>query len=138
VRGPPPTSVLRPLGPRSIAIGGASANSAKWGHWLSRSALLGKHRRAVYLVNRHGGEIHGQPVYASPGQLPEPPEMVVITVPVPAFEEAVDEALQAGARFLVGITAGFGEMGADGKDREPRIMRRGPPAGGAVLGPHFL
>src|SRR5262249_58192011 len=136
--GRPPADLSRLFDPRSIAIVGASANPAKWGHWLSRSALLGKHRRAVYLVNRHRGEIHGQPVYASPGQLPEPPEMVVITAPLPAFEDAVDEALQAGARFLVGITAGFGEMGADGKDREPRIMRRGPPAGGAVLGPHFL
>ena len=32
--------------PRSIAIVGASANPAKWGHWLARSALRGRERRA--------------------------------------------------------------------------------------------
>jgi acyl-CoA synthetase (NDP forming) len=134
----PPADLSRLFDPRSIAIVGASANPAKWGHWLSRSALLGKHRRAVYLVNRRGGEIHGQPVYASPGQLPEPPEMVVITVPVPAFEEAVDEALQAGARFVVGITAGFGEMGAEGKSREQRIVQRVREAGARFIGPNCM
>ena len=124
--------------PRSIAIVGASANPAKWGHWLARSALRGRERRAVYLVNRHGGEILGHPVHMSPRDLPEPPEMVVITVPVPAFEEAVDEALAAGARFLIGITAGFGEMGPDGREREGRIVRRVRAAGARFIGPNCM
>jgi acetate---CoA ligase (ADP-forming) len=130
--------LARLFDPRSIAILGASANPAKWGHWLSRSALLGKHRRAVYLINRNGGEIHGQPVHPSARDLPEPPEMVVITVPVPAFEAAVDEALAAGARFLIGITAGFGELGAEGRAREERIVRRVQAAGARFVGPNCM
>ena len=51
----------RLFNPRSIAIVGASANPAKWGHWLSRSALHGRDHRAVYLVNRNGGESSGIP-----------------------------------------------------------------------------
>jgi len=128
----------RLFNPRSIAIVGASANPAKWGHWLSRSALRGRERRAVYLVNRNGGEILGHPVHSSPGVLPEPPEMVVITVPVPAFEAAVDEALAAGARFLIGITAGFGEMGPEGREQERRIVRRVREAGARFIGPNCM
>jgi acyl-CoA synthetase (NDP forming) len=136
--GSPDGDLSRLFNPRSIAILGASANPAKWGHWLSRSALLGKHRRAVYLVNRHGGEIHGQPTHPSALDLPEPPEMVVITVPVPAFEEAVDQALAAGARFLIGITAGFGELGPAGREREERIVRRVREAGARFVGPNCM
>jgi acyl-CoA synthetase (NDP forming) len=128
----------RLFNPRSIAIVGASANPAKWGHWLARSALRGQERRAVYLVNRHGGEILGHPVHTSSRDLPEPPEMVVITVPVPAFEEAVDEALAAGGRFLIGITAGFGEMGPAGRERERRIARRVREAGARFIGPNCM
>jgi acetate---CoA ligase (ADP-forming) len=128
----------RLFNPRSIAIVGASANPAKWGHWLSRSALRGREHRAVYLVNRHGGEILGHPVHPSPRELPEPPEMVVITVPVPAFEAAVDEALAAGARFLIGITAGFGEMGPTGREQERRIVRRVREAGARFIGPNCM
>jgi acetate---CoA ligase (ADP-forming) len=124
--------------PRSIAIVGASANPAKWGHWLARSALRGQERRAVYLVNKNGGEILGQPVHRSPRDLPEPPEMVVITVPVPAFEAAVDEALAAGARLLIGITAGFGEMDAAGRERERRIVQRVRAAGARFIGPNCM
>jgi acyl-CoA synthetase (NDP forming) len=124
--------------PRSIAVVGASANPAKWGHWLARSALRGVERRAVYLVNRRGGEILGHPVHASPRDLPEPPEMVVITVPVPDFEAAVDEALAAGARFLIGITAGFGELGPEGRERERRIVARVRAAGARFVGPNCM
>ena len=132
------TSLSRLFNPRSIAIVGASANPAKWGHWLAGSALRGRERRAVYLVNRHGGEILGHPVHRSPLDLPEPPEMVVITVPVPAFEGAVDEALAAGARFLVGITAGFGELGPEGRERERRIVQRVRAAGARFVGPNCM
>jgi acyl-CoA synthetase (NDP forming) len=128
----------RLFNPRSIAIVGASANPAKWGHWLSRSALHGRDHRAVYLVNRNGGEILGHPVHPSPRDLPEAPEMVVITVPVPAFEAAVDEALAAGARFLIGITAGFGEMGPAGREQERRIVRRVRDAGARFVGPNCM
>ena len=46
--------------PRSVAILGASNDPLKWGFGLARGALRGAERRAVYLVNRNGGEVLGQ------------------------------------------------------------------------------
>lgn len=124
--------------PRTLAIVGASADPAKWGHWLARGALAGAHRRSVYLVNRRGGEVLGQAAYRSLGDLPESPELVVIAVPASAFEEQVEAALALGAKALIGITAGLGETGAEGKTRE-RALRERVRAGGAVLlGPNCL
>jgi acyl-CoA synthetase (NDP forming) len=130
---------LRPLfDPRSLAIVGASNDPAKWGMWLARGALRGAHRRDVYLVNRNGGEVLGCPAYRSLAELPGPPELVVVSVPAPAFEETVDGALAAGARAIVAIAAGLGESGEEGLARERAVTERVRDAGAVLLGPNCL
>ena len=130
---------LEPLfAPRSVAIVGASDDPAKWGNWLGRGALRGEHRRPVYLVNRNGGTILDRPAYASLHDLPDAPELVVIAVPAAAFEQAVDDALAVGARALVGITAGLGELGPEAQVRERALVERVRAAGAMLLGPNCL
>ena len=111
--------------PRSVAILGASATPAKWGNWLARGALRGAHRRAVFLVNRGGGEVLGHKTYRSLSELPEPVELVVIAIGASGFEQAVDDSLRAGARAIIGITAGLGEMGGAGLAVERAVAHRG-------------
>ena len=133
------TRDLRPLfAPRSVAVVGASADPAKWGNVLARGALRGAHRRAVYLVNRAGGEILGTPAVRSLEDLPETPELVVLSVPAPGFERAVDEALSAGARAIVAISAGLGEHDEQGKKAEAAVTERVRAAGAVLLGPNCL
>jgi hypothetical protein len=81
---------LRPLfEPRSVAVVGASNDPAKWGQWLARGAVRGEHRRSVFLVNRSGAEVLGRPTFRSLGEVPEPPELVVLAVPASAFEDTL-------------------------------------------------
>jgi acetate---CoA ligase (ADP-forming) len=130
---------LRPLfDPRSVAVVGASADPSKWGHWIAAGALRGADRRDVWLVNRNGGEILGQTAYRSVSELPGEPELVAISVPAAAFEETVDASLAAGARAIVGITAGLGEVDEDGRELERRVVERVRAAGAVLLGPNCL
>jgi acyl-CoA synthetase (NDP forming) len=130
---------LRPLfEPDSVAILGASNDPSKWGHWLARGALKGRDRREVYLVNRNGGTIVGHEAYRSMADLPGPAELVILTLPAAAFEEAVDASLAAGAKAIVAISAGLGEMSADGKAREEAVVARVREAGAVLLGPNCL
>ena len=130
---------LTPLfDPRSVAVVGASRDPAKWGFWLARGAVSGAHRRPVFLVGRSGGELLGHPVHRALDELPESPELVVLAVPAPGVEKAVDDALAAGARALVVIAAGFGELGEEGRMREQTIVDRVRAAGGMLLGPNCL
>ncbi len=130
---------LTPLfAPRSVAIVGASNDPAKWGNWLARRALQGAHRRQVYLVNRNGGQILGREAYRSLADLPEAVELAVIAVPARGMEQAVNEALRAGVRALVGISAGMGESGEEGRAREQAIVARVRAAGAVLLGPNCL
>ncbi len=124
--------------PRSVAVVGASNDPMKWGYGLSRGALRGAGRRSVYLVNRGGAEVLGQPTFRSIAELPGPPELVVVAVPESGFEETVDGALDAGARALVGITAGLGEKGDDGRAREHAVVERIRAEGAVLLGPNCL
>src|SRR5207237_8744649 len=70
--------------------------------------------------------------------LPEPVELVVIVVPEPGFEEAVDAALAAGARAIVGIVAGLGERSERNREREREVVERVRAAGAVLLGPNCM
>jgi acetate---CoA ligase (ADP-forming) len=133
------TRDLRPLfAPTSVAVVGASADPTKWGNVLARGALRGAHRRAVYLVNTAGVEILGQHAFRSLDELPEAPELAVISVPALGFERAVDEALAAGAKAIVAITAGLGEHDDEGRRVEAAVAERIRAAGAVMLGPNCL
>src|SRR5437588_6742124 len=124
--------------PSSVAVVGASDDPAKWGNWLGRGALRGEHRRPVYLVNRNGGKVLGRTAYRALGDLPAAPELVVVAVPAAAFEQTVDDALAAGARALIGITAGLGELGEEAGARQRALVERVRSAGAVLLGPNCL
>ena len=133
------TRDLTPLfEPETLAIVGVSADPDKWGYWFARDAALGARRRRVYLVGRNGGELHGMPVHRSLGELPEAPELVVLSVPAHGLEQAVDDSLAAGARALVAIAAGFAELGEEGAARERALVERVRAAGAALVGPNCL
>jgi acyl-CoA synthetase (NDP forming) len=123
--------------PRAVAVVGASDDPVKWGNWLGRGALRGERRRAVFLVNRRGGEVLGRRAYRSLGELPEPAELVVVAVPAQAVDATVDEAIATGARAIVAITAGETDGDAGGA-RDAAIAARAREAGVSLLGPNCL
>jgi acyl-CoA synthetase (NDP forming) len=123
--------------PSTVAVVGASNDPRKWGNWLARGALRGEGRRSVYLVNRRGGEVLDRPAFPSLADLPESPELVVVALPATALESAVDDALAAGARAIVAISAGQADGDAGGA-RDAAIAARVREAGAVLLGPNCL
>ncbi|HEX4356489.1 MAG TPA: acetate--CoA ligase family protein [Pseudonocardia sp.] len=124
--------------PGSVAVLGASNDESKYGNWISVQALRMVGRRPVHLINRRGGPVLGRPTYRSLDEAPGPVELVVIAVPAAGFEPAVEDALRAGARAIVGITAGFAELGAAGRAVQDRVAARVRAAGAVLLGPNCL
>ncbi|MFJ5549380.1 acetate--CoA ligase family protein [Streptomyces sp. NPDC093225] len=124
--------------PRSVAVVGASDDPAKYGHAVAAQALRAPGRRPVHLVNRRGGTVLGRPAATSLPQLGEPVDLVVVSVPGPGFEAAVDDALACGARAIVAITAGFAETGPAGLARQRAVADRVRAAGAVLVGPNCL
>jgi acetate---CoA ligase (ADP-forming) len=123
--------------PASVAVVGASDDPLKWGNWLARGALRGEHRRAVHLVNRRGGEVLGRRAHPSLGDLPQAPDLVVLAVPARGVKQAVGDAIAAGARAIVAISAGEADGDAGGT-ADAALAARARAAGVALLGPNCL
>lgn len=123
--------------PRSVAVVGASADPAKWGYWLARGALRGRERRAVHLVNAKGAVIEGVASVRSLDDLDTAPELVVLCAPAPSVPAVVDQALAAGTKGFLGITAGLDDA-ADEPGLERRLAERIRAAGARLVGPNCL
>ena len=128
--------------PRSVAVVGASSDPSKWGHILSRRALESGSPRPVALVNRGGTEVLGQPTYASLAEaraaIGEPVDLVVLCMPASAFAATVEEAVAAGARAVVAITAGLAELGAEGARAEAEAVALARAGGAVLVGPNCI
>nr|WP_062334281.1 acetate--CoA ligase family protein [Herbidospora sakaeratensis] len=116
--------------PRSVAVVGASGDPAKWGYWLARGALSGASRRPVHLVNARGADVLGHATHRSLRELPQTPDLVAIATPPHTYEQVVGDALDAGARHLVAITAGVAYPGG-----LPALAGRVRSAGARLVGP---
>jgi len=121
---------------------GASADSSKWGNILSRRALESSRDRPVVLVNRRGVEVLGRRTHRTlaeaRAQLGEPLDLVVVCVPAVELIPTIAEAVGAGARSLVVITAGLSELGADGALAEQEAVRLARAEGAVLVGPNCL
>ena len=58
--------------PKCVMLVGATADTFKWGGWVSRSFGETKHLRATHFVSLRGGELYGLPVHTSIGDVPGP------------------------------------------------------------------
>ncbi|WP_232665118.1 acetate--CoA ligase family protein [Pseudonocardia sp. TRM90224] len=116
--------------PRSVAVVGASGDPSKWGYWLARGALRGSDRRRVHLVNHRRAVIEGTSSAASLRDLPEVPELVVLSTPAETVPAVVDEALELGVPGFLGITAGI--------EGEADLATRIRAAGSRIIGPNCL
>ena len=116
--------------PGSVAVLGASNDSSKWGFWLAAGALRGSERRRVYLINATAASIQGRPTFARLRDLPETPELLVISVPGPTVAGVVAEALENGVRAFLIISARVPDA-----DRLAATIRE---TGGRLIGPNSL
>src|SRR5262249_2212633 len=92
----------------------------------------------VYPVNPRADVVGGIPAYPSVRALPDPADLAVIAVPREAVLGVVDECAAHGIRALVVITAGFAEMGAEGRALQARLVAKVGGPGIRVMGPNGL
>ncbi len=133
--------------PRSVAVVGATNREEAVGHALLKNLLYGAMHgvsRAdgfggpVYAVNAKGGEILGQKAYASLSAIGEPIDLVVIAIPPQYVKATVEESGRLGVKAIIVISAGFGEMGAEGKALQDDVARVARSFGMRVIGPNCL
>ena len=129
---------LRPFFyPRGVAVIGASRNPAGIGYRLL-DALVGNHFHGpVYPVNPYATELAGLPAYPTINAIPGPVDLAVIVVPRDAVLTVIEQcAEKKDVRAIVMITAGFAEVGAEGRDLQLLLLEKVRRHGMRMVGPN--
>jgi len=106
--------------PDSIAVVGASNVVGKWGFILPLNLVLGGWKKKLYLVNPKEKYVQGYRAIPSVSELPEPVDLMIVTVPASAVPGVMEEAREKGIKSAVVISAGFSETGEEGRKLEER------------------
>lgn len=126
------------LYPKVVAVMGASRTPGKVGYVITANLIRESFEGEVVPVNPSGGEILGHPVYKSLEEFGKSIDLGVIAVPAPQVKEAASRCIQAGAKGLVVVTAGFKEVGPEGAKMEEEIADLCRAHGVRWMGPNCL
>ncbi|HHV55251.1 MAG TPA: CoA-binding protein [Firmicutes bacterium] len=126
--------------PEAMAVIGASRTPGKVGHSVLQNLINSGYQGRIVPINPKESEILGYRAYPSitAAVADGPIETVVVTIPARAVVPVIDECGRAGVRYAVVITAGFRELGGEGKAREEELVRVARQYGLRIVGPNCL
>jgi acetyl coenzyme A synthetase (ADP forming)-like protein len=124
------------LNVKSVAVVGASAEPNKVGYAILRNMLT--FPGSLYPVNPKHSMILGRPAYPTLASIPGPVDIAVIAVPSRIVPQIVREAGEKGVPFVIIISSGFRESGADGRGLEDEVVGIAERYGIRIMGPNCL
>ncbi len=122
--------------PRSIVFVGASANMGKWGGLVFHNLVKGGYGGSIYPVNTHGDSILGYDVYRSIDDIPADVDLAIFTIPARVLPDAVSQCVSKRVGAGIVITAGFSELGEQGRKLQDEVTNRARAGGMVLVGPN--
>jgi acetyltransferase len=101
--------------PKSIAIIGASDRQGSVGYIIFNNLIGSGYEGVVFPINPKKTSIQGVKAFSSVSELPEKVDLAVVCTPASTVPDIVKECGKFGIRGLVIISAGFAEMGDEGR-----------------------
>ena len=136
----PPAAVKQDLHdlfyPKSIAVIGASGTPGKLGWNVFTNLVSHNFKGKLYPINPKADEIHGCKAYPCISAVPEPVDVAIILVSAGITPDVVEECCKCGVRYIVVESAGFAELGEDGKKIELLMKDIADRYGVRLLGPN--
>ena len=126
--------------PKTVAVVGAPRTNPEQG-WIG---LLGCIQEfgfpgRLYPINPNATEIRGLKAYPNLVSVPEPIDLVLITVPAPAVPKVLEDCIASGNKNVHVFTAGFKETGEkEGIELEKRIEEIARKGGLRIVGPNCM
>ncbi|WP_327133875.1 GNAT family N-acetyltransferase [Streptomyces sp. NBC_01343] len=131
-------SVQRLLTPRSVAVIGVSRSGVGVGAAALRNLRDSGFRGHLYAVNEAATTdlLDGVRAYPALAAVEAPVDLAVIAVPAERVPEAVAACGEHGVQGLVVLSAGYGESGAAGLERQRELVRQVRSYGMRLIGPN--
>jgi acetyltransferase len=124
--------------PRSVAIVGASATPGKVGYEVLTNMIAAGYTGQIYPVNNKASILEGLKCYPDVKSIGAVPDLVVIIVPAPAVPAVMEQCGSVGVKSVIVITAGFKEVGQEGRKLEQRVVQIARQNQIRVIGPNCL
>jgi acetyltransferase len=124
--------------PKSVAVIGASDEEGSVGYRLLRNLIGVGYRGVVYPVNPRKTSVQGIQAYPSVEELPRQVDLAVIATPARTVPDIVEQCGKSGVQGIVIISAGFREIGSEGKALEDQILAIKKKYAMRIIGPNCL
>jgi acetyl-CoA synthetase (ADP-forming) len=129
---------LEPLfNPGSVAVIGATNNPNKWGY-STFSSMLNGFAGTVYPVNNREDEVLGHKAYQRVTDIPGPVDLAIFVIPASSVPLVMEDCVAKGVRAGIIITAGFAEVGEEGKKLQDEVLRIARRGGLRFVGPNCM
>jgi acyl-CoA synthetase (NDP forming) len=126
------------LAPASVAIFGASNDPTRISGRSLRYFREAGFKGGLYPINPMRDQVQGRTAYPDIAAVPGPVECAVIAVPANLAIEAMEACVRKGVRAVVMFTAGFAEIGEEGRAMQARITEIAQEGGIRLCGPNCL
>jgi len=124
--------------PGSIAIVGASEKKGKVGSEILTNIVKAGYIGKIFPVNRKAESINGLKCYPDIESIGQVPDVVIIVIPAKAVTAVMEQCARIGVKSVIIITAGFKEIGEEGRKLEQQVIQIAKQAGIRVIGPNCL
>lgn len=124
------------LSPRSIAIVGASSTPGRVGHIIVKNLLQCHYPGKLYPINPNIRETLGVRVYPSIDSVPEDIDLVMIAIQPKLIPDVIERCGTKNVKAAIIHSAGFSEVGREGKKLEELVVRIARRNGIRIMGPN--
>lgn len=117
---------------------GASNHLFRMGTWSLLNLLGSQFKGPIYIVHPKNATVQGIKTYKDIDSLPEIPDLLVLVIPTTIVPDVLEQAGEKGIKRAVVITAGYNEVGKEGKSLQKKIDRVVEKYGIRYIGPNCI
>jgi len=122
--------------PKSVALIGASVKELSIGNVIIKNLIHYGYKGPIYPINPKVDNIRGLKAYPSILDVPGEVDLVNIVIPPALVPDEVENCGKKGVKAIIINTAGFKEMGPEGKKLEDDFLNRAKKYGIRIIGPN--
>ncbi len=126
------------LRPRSIAVIGVSETRLTPGRRVLQELVAHGYTGPVFPVHPHASSIESLPCFSSVAAIGQPIDLAIIAVPAPDVINVARRCAEAGVRGILVLSAGFAEVGVEGRTRQMELLTVVRDSGMRCIGPNCL
>ena len=124
------------LRPRSIAVIGASSTPGRVGYTIVNNLLQSRYSGRLYPVNPNIQETLGIKAYPDINAVPGDVDLVMIAVQPKSVPDIIDRCASKKVKAAIIHSAGFSEVGKEGKKLEGEVLKIARKNGIRIVGPN--